>query len=64
MVTWYLHDMYRRWREKTLLYIVWKLPKEIVYWSFIRVSAHATTGQYGKHNPHDVSIMDALERWE
>ena len=32
-------------KEKFMLWFVWKLPRRLVYWCFIRVVANATTGQ-------------------
>jgi len=46
-----------------LRWIVWRLPKRFVMWSYIRVVAHATTGEYGNTIVTDLTAMDALKRW-
>jgi hypothetical protein len=43
--------------------IVWKLPKRLVMWSYIRVAAHATTGEYGNTVVPELTMMEALQRW-
>jgi hypothetical protein len=54
---------YRRWRERLVLALVWRLPRWLVYWCAIRLLAHATTGRYGDQVVPDLLAMDALERW-
>lgn len=49
--------------EKTMAWFVWHLPRSIVYWSAIRVGAHATTGDYSSQVVPDLLFMDALKRW-
>jgi len=51
----------RRWAAKGLAQL---LPKSVVMWAFIRVGAHATTGEYGSTVVPELSMMDALKRWE
>lgn len=43
--------------------IAWLLPKQIAMWAYIRVGAHATTGEYDSTNPTELGMMEALERW-
>lgn len=52
-----LPDTIMRW-------VAWKLPRRIVYWSYIRVGAYATTGKHGSTVVPELNMMDALERWE
>jgi hypothetical protein len=61
--------LYLKWKisrmsEKALLFVVWKLPRKLVYWCAIRVMAHATQGQYGNQEVPALLAMDALKRWE
>lgn len=56
------YGLSRRW-EKFLIWFVWKLPRSVVYWSAIRVAAHATTGPYSNQNVPELTAMDALQRW-
>ncbi len=43
--------------------LVWKLPRRLVMWCFIRVVANATTGQYSNQIVPELTAMDALDRW-
>lgn len=58
------NEQRNRYAEKFLLWLVWKLPKSVVYWCAIRVGAHATTGEHGSTNVGGLTFMDALKRWE
>jgi hypothetical protein len=51
-------------KEKIIMWIVWRLPKWMVYWSTIRLFAHATQGEYGTTIVPELKAMDALQRWE
>lgn len=53
----------RRW-EKLLMALVWKMPKVVVKWAFVRVAAHATTGPYSDQVMPELLVTDALARWE
>jgi hypothetical protein len=46
------------------LSLAWLLPKRLVYWSSIRLMAHATQGEYGAQEVPALLAMDALKRWE
>lgn len=46
------------------MWLAWKLPRRLVYWAAIRLMAHATCGKWGSHPVPQVSIIDALNRWE
>ena len=54
----------RELKEKWWTWIVWLLPRNLIYWSAIRLMAHASTGAWGDEHPDDISIMKALARWE
>ena len=51
-------------RERLMLWFVWRLPRTLVKWCFIRVAAHATTGDYESTVVPELSMMDALQRWD
>ena len=51
-------------RDKIAMWIAWKLPKRVVYWCAIRVTAHATTGDYSHQIVPDLTAMDAVQRWD
>lgn len=48
--------------EKFLIWLAWKLPRNVVYWCYIRVHSEATTG--GVLHPDEVSWNMALKSWE
>lgn len=39
------------------------LPAKLVYFSFMRVMAHSTTGKYGNTIVPNLSGMDAIQRY-
>lgn len=49
--------------EKLLIFIAWRLPKQLVMWCAVRVGAHATQGPYSNQIVPDLPFMDALKRW-
>lgn len=49
--------------EKLIMFIVWRMPRKLVYWCSIRLIANATQGQYGNTIVPELSAMDALRRW-
>jgi len=52
-----------KWKEKTWMWLAWKLPSTLVKWASIRLMAHATTGKYSETIVPELSAMDALGRW-
>lgn len=50
--------------EKICEWLAWKLPRRLVYWSAIRLMAHATAGEYGSTCPSELNVIEALKRWE
>ena len=44
--------------------VAWLLPRRVVTWCYVRVGAHATTGKYGNTIVPELSMMDALGRWD
>jgi hypothetical protein len=54
----------RKRREAVVRWIAWHLPHELVMWCYIRVAAHATTGEYGNTVVPELPMMDALKRWD
>jgi hypothetical protein len=53
----------RKHGDAAIRFIVWRLPKRVVMWAYIRVAAHATTGPYGSTVVPELTMMDALRRW-
>lgn len=50
--------------EKFWRTLAWMLPRALVKWCFVRVAAHATTGQWGETHPSTITVMEALGRWD
>jgi len=50
--------------DKICMWIAWRLPKKLVYWAQIRVTCYATQGKYSSQVVPDLTVVDALERWE
>jgi hypothetical protein len=44
--------------ERLLLWFVWRLPRKVAMWAFIRVAVAGNNG-----HPDDRSISDALKAW-
>jgi hypothetical protein len=61
---WRVRAARERWAERLARGIAFRLPKRIVRWAYIRVGAHATTGAHENTVVPDLSMMDALQRWE
>ena len=57
------YELSRCW-ERLLLWVVWHLPRTLVKWCYIRVGAHATTGEWSSTVVPELSMMDALKRWD
>lgn len=58
-----LRSRLHRVREAVIRRIVWTLPREIVYWSVIRVWSQGTTRQWGNTHPDELTWGEALKRW-
>lgn len=50
--------------ERALRWFVWRLPRRLVMWCYIRVAAHATTGQFSNTIVPEIGMMEALDRWD
>ena len=50
--------------DKLWLWAVRRLPRRLRYWVVIDVFAYATTGKYGSTIVPELTVVDALERWE
>lgn len=51
-------------REAVYRWISVRLPRELVMWCCLRVAAHATTGKYSKTVVPELTMMDAVKRWD
>jgi hypothetical protein len=48
--------------DKFVMWIAWKLPKDLVKWASIRLMSNATFVHSSK-TPEQISIMEALKSW-
>ena len=62
-IRWQRYLKVTRTREAIPRKIAWLLPRQVAMWAYVRVGAHATTGQYANTNVCDLSMMEALSRW-
>ena len=44
-------------------WIAWHLPKNLIYWCFMRVVVFSTSKKYSNTGVPGLTAMDALERW-
>lgn len=51
-------------RDDLVRVIVWHMPKRIIYWAAIRLMSHASTGKYSDSVVPNITIIEALDRWE
>jgi hypothetical protein len=58
---WYWHVI--RKRRDIPRKIAWLLPRSVAMWAYVRVAAHATTGQYADTIVPELGMMEALDRW-
>ena len=65
-VWWTIYVEYelRKKAERFWMWVAWHMPKVLVKWCYVRVGAHATMGEYGKTVVPEITMMDALKRWE
>lgn len=53
----------KRWEINFWYWLVSKLPKKIVYFSFMHVMAYSTTGKYSSTIAPDLTGMEAIKRY-
>jgi hypothetical protein len=51
-------------RERLAMWLAWHLPRWLAYWAFVRVAALATSGEWSGSVPDQVSIMEAMRRFD
>lgn len=45
-------------------WFIWHLPRQIIYWSAIRLIAAATCGKHSDVVVPELTALDALKAWE
>lgn len=53
-----------RFRERLAIWLAWKMPRLLAYWCAIRVASHGTTGRFSAQVVPELTVMDALRRWD
>lgn len=56
--------LFKRFMDRCIRHIVWNLPRSIVYWSFIRVMSHATTGKFSNTDVMSLTALEVMKRWD
>ncbi len=51
-------------KDKIARWVVWRLPKRLVFWCYIRLHAKATCTQYSHLTPDEVTWDMALKAWD
>lgn len=51
-------------RDKIARWVAALLPRRVVYWAAIRLGVAATTGKWSATVVPDLTLVDALKRWE
>lgn len=52
-----------RFIERASRKVAWLLPKQVVWWAYLRVVGNATSGKWGTP-PDELNWRDAIARWE
>jgi len=50
--------------DKFWFWIAYKLPRKLVYFAVIRLGAEVTTGEWSNTVVPELSLMDAISRWD
>jgi len=50
--------------EKLWIALAWKLPRRLAYWAAVRVGSSATLPPFGSQVVPELTVVDALRRWE
>ena len=51
-------------KDKFFMWLVWKLPNRIVFWAAMRVWTYGTIGKYGDTIVSELTVIEAMKRWE
>lgn len=52
-----------KYEEKFWYWLVKKLPKKLLYFSFMQVTVEATTGKYSDTIVPEITAMDVIKRY-
>lgn len=50
-------------RERVVMWVAWHLPRKLVMRAYCRVGAYATTGKWSSTVTTEITMMEALRRW-
>jgi hypothetical protein len=48
--------------EKFWMFVAWRLPRKLMYWTTVRASVEASTGEWSTQVVPDLLVMDVLKR--
>lgn len=51
-------------REKIVIWLAHKLPRDLVGWCVVRATVYAASGPYENESPGEASGITILKRWE
>lgn len=51
-------------KDRIALWIANLLPRRVAYWAANRLACNATTGQYRSQMLADLTLIEAMRRWE
>ena len=50
--------------NRIFMFVAFHLPRKLVYWCAVRVGAYGTTGEYSNTLVPNLTMMEALSRWD
>ena len=59
-----MKDWFKRKIRDLAFSFAWAVPRWLAYYCTIRVAAHATQGKWGDTLASELTVFQALDRWE
>ena len=56
--------MMKKYREIFWFWLMWRLPKRLVYYAVLRAWIFASTGQWNNEEVPAITAHDILQRWD
>lgn len=50
--------------DRFVSWVAWRLPRRLAMWTFVRVSVNGTQGAWANQNVPELTVSDALQRWD
>ncbi len=61
---WYGNWQQHHQLERLQIWVAWRMPRWLVMWATLRLVSHATTGSYRDTCVPELTVMDAIKRWD